>query len=104
MDFVRQKRAAKGVSRRSLLNGKLMRRAGASLSNSSSIVVKHGSEKRTTSTMYVLKDSEKSRNSKEKSTYVKKDDRQVSNKSGSVVLEEEKSMSYLCRFIFYVAI
>ncbi|KAM0016384.1 putative nonsense-mediated mRNA decay protein [Helianthus debilis subsp. tardiflorus] len=93
MDFVRQKRAAKGVSRRSLLNGKLMRRAGASSSNSSSVVVKHGSEKRTTSTMYVLKDSGKSRNSKEKSSYVKKDDRQVSDKSGSVVLEEEKSAS-----------
>ncbi|XP_076934040.1 regulator of nonsense transcripts UPF3-like isoform X1 [Bidens hawaiensis] len=93
MDFVRQKRAAKGGPRRPLPNGKLMRRAGASSSNSSSSGVKHGSEKKTNSTMYVLKDSGKSRNSKEKSTYVKKDDRQVSDKSGSVTLEEEKGAS-----------
>ncbi|KAI3702042.1 hypothetical protein L6452_27647 [Arctium lappa] len=97
MDFVRKKRAAKGGPRRSLPNGKLMRRAGASSSSSSSTIVKRGSEKRMTSTMYVLRDSGKSTNVKEKSTYVKRDDRQVSEKSlsssaasGSVVLEEER--------------
>ncbi|KAL8264891.1 hypothetical protein R6Q59_023021 [Mikania micrantha] len=94
MDFVRQKRAAKGVPRRSLANGKLMRRSGASSSSSSSSnVVKRGSEKRTGSTMYVLRDSGKSTNGKVKSTYAKQDDRQVSDKSGSVVLEEEKGAS-----------
>ncbi|XP_076914489.1 regulator of nonsense transcripts UPF3-like [Bidens hawaiensis] len=92
MDFVRQKRAAKGGPRRSLPNGKLMR-TGASSSNSSSAGMKHGSEKKMTSTMYVLKDSGKNKNSKEKSTYVKRDDRQVSDKSGSVTPEEEKGAS-----------
>ncbi|KAK9073918.1 hypothetical protein SSX86_006512 [Deinandra increscens subsp. villosa] len=97
MDFVRQKRAAKGGARRSLLNGKAMRRAGASSLSSSSLVVKHGSEKRTNSTMYVLRDSGKSRNSKEKSTYVKQDGHQVSDKSGSVIPEEERGMPHhLC--------
>ncbi|KAI3707824.1 hypothetical protein L2E82_36680 [Cichorium intybus] len=97
MDFVRQKRAAKGGPRRSVPNGKLMRRAGASSSSSSnSTAVKRGSEKRT-STMYVLREGGKSTNVKEKSTYVKRADRQSSEKSlssstpsGSVVLEEEK--------------
>ncbi|KAJ0800919.1 putative nonsense-mediated mRNA decay protein [Helianthus annuus] len=92
MDFVRQKRAAKGGPRRSLPNGKLMRRAGAS-SSSSSTVAKRGSEKRTSSTMYVLRDSGKSTNGKEKSTYAKRDGRQVSDKPGSVILEEERGAS-----------
>ncbi|XP_022027837.1 regulator of nonsense transcripts UPF3 isoform X2 [Helianthus annuus] len=92
MDFVRQKRAAKGGPRRSLPNGKLMRRAGAS-SSSSSTVAKRGSEKRTSSTMYVLRNSGKSTNGKEKSTYAKRDDRQVSDKPGSVILEEERGAS-----------
>ncbi|XP_024974025.1 regulator of nonsense transcripts UPF3 isoform X1 [Cynara cardunculus var. scolymus] len=97
MDFIRQKRAAKGGPRRSLPNGKLMRRAGASSSSSSSSIVKRGSEKRMTSTMYVLRDSGKSTNVKDKSAYVKRDDRQVSEKSlsssaasGSVLQEEER--------------
>ncbi|KAI3805163.1 hypothetical protein L1987_27278 [Smallanthus sonchifolius] len=91
MDFVRQKRAAKGGPRRSLLNGKLMRRAGAS--SSSSTVVKRGSEKRTGSTMYVPRGSGKSTNGKEKSTYAKRDDHHVSDKSESVLLEEERGAS-----------
>ncbi|KAL7585713.1 hypothetical protein Lser_V15G46227 [Lactuca serriola] len=97
MDFVRQKRAAKGGPRqRSLPNGKLMRRNGASSSSSNSTVVKRGSEKRS-STMYVLREGGKSTNGKEKSTYVKRAERQASEKSpssstqsGSVVLDEEK--------------
>ncbi|CAI9304415.1 unnamed protein product [Lactuca saligna] len=96
MDFVRQKRAAKGGPRRSLPNGKLMRRNGASSSSSNSTVVKRGSEKRN-STMYVQREGGKSTNGKEKSTYVKRAERQASEKSpssstqsGSVVLDEEK--------------
>ncbi|KAI3755163.1 hypothetical protein L1987_54958 [Smallanthus sonchifolius] len=91
MDFVRQKRAAKGGPRRSSLNGKLMRRAGGS--SSSSTVVKRGSEKRTGSTMYVPRGSGKSTNGKEKSIYAKRDDHHVSDKSGSVLLEEERGAS-----------
>ncbi|XP_076883884.1 regulator of nonsense transcripts UPF3-like [Bidens hawaiensis] len=93
MDFVRQKRAAKGGPRRSLPNGKLVRRAGASSSSSSSTVVKRGSEKKTSSTMYVLRDSGKSTNGQEKSSFAKRDDRQVSDKSVSLVLDEEKGAS-----------
>lgn len=92
MDFVRQKRASKAGPRRSLPNGKLLRRGGASPSTSSSTVAKRGSEKRTTSTMYVLREGGK-HNVKEKSTYVKRDDRQVSEKSGSVIQEEERGAS-----------
>lgn len=89
MDFIRQKRAAKGGPRRPLPNGKLLRRAGASSSSSSSTVVRRGSEKRTPSTMYVQRDSGKGTNVKVKSSYVKRDG-QVSDKSGSVALEEER--------------
>lgn len=105
MDFVRQKRAAKGGPRRPLPNGKLARRArGASSSISSSAAVKRGSERRRPSTtMYVPRDTGKGRNVKEKSTYVqvqKRDDQQLSEKpvgsssvSGSVVLEEGRGVS-----------
>ncbi|KAL8209526.1 hypothetical protein R6Q57_006258, partial [Mikania cordata] len=94
MDFVRQKRAAKGGPRRSLPNGKLLRRTAASSSISSSLAVKHGFEKMTTSTMYVLRDSGKSRNSKEKPpTYVKRDECHVSDKFGTAVPEEERGVS-----------
>ncbi|XP_071697214.1 regulator of nonsense transcripts UPF3-like isoform X2 [Rutidosis leptorrhynchoides] len=99
MDFIRQKRAAKSGARRSLPNGKLVRRAsGASSSSSSSAALKHGPERRkpSTTTMYVPRDTGKGRNGKEKSNYVqihKHDDQQISEKpvvpsSGSVVLEE----------------
>ncbi|MFS7986067.1 putative nonsense-mediated mRNA decay protein [Helianthus anomalus] len=98
MDFVRQKRAAKGGSRRALLNGKLARRtSGASSSSSTSAALKRGSERRTSTTMYVPRDTGKSRSGKEKSTYVQiqnRDGQQLSEKpaasssvSGSVVLE-----------------
>ncbi|XP_022727407.1 regulator of nonsense transcripts UPF3-like isoform X2 [Durio zibethinus] len=54
MDFVRQKRAAKGRPRRSLSNGKLSRRAGGSSGGSpSSVPSKRGSEKRRGSTTMV---------------------------------------------------
>lgn len=105
MDFVRQKRAAKGGPRRSLPNGKLTRRAnGASSSSSSSTPLKRGSERRRTSTtMYVPRDTGKGRSGKEKSTYIqvqKRDDQSLSEKSvglyaasGSVVLEEGRGSS-----------
>ncbi|KAM7251975.1 hypothetical protein ACFE04_023858 [Oxalis oulophora] len=68
MDFVRQKRAAKGVSRRSLANGKLNRRAGGSPGgNLSPASSKRGSEKkRNSTTMYVLRDATKSGSGKDK--------------------------------------
>ncbi|KAI3675954.1 hypothetical protein L1987_85550 [Smallanthus sonchifolius] len=98
MDFVRQKRAAKGGSRRALPNGKLARRtSGASSSSSTSAALKRGSERRTSTTMYVPRDTGKNKSGKEKSTYVQiqnRDGHQLSEKpagsssvSGSVVLE-----------------
>ncbi|KAI3740243.1 hypothetical protein L2E82_30668 [Cichorium intybus] len=79
-------------SKRSVPNGKLMRRAGASSSSTSnSTSVKRGSEKRT-STMYVLREGRKNTNVKEKSTYVKRADRQSSEKclSSSTVMTVER--------------
>ncbi|KAK9069634.1 hypothetical protein SSX86_011538 [Deinandra increscens subsp. villosa] len=97
MDFVRQKRAAKGGSRRALPNGKLARRSSGSSSSSTSAALKRGSERRTSTTMYVPRDAGKSRSGKEKSTYVQiqnHEGQQLSEKpagsssvSGSVVLE-----------------
>ncbi|XP_062176559.1 regulator of nonsense transcripts UPF3-like [Alnus glutinosa] len=105
MDFVRQKRAAKGGSRRSLSNGKLSRRiAGSSTGSPSSASSKRGSERRRiSSTMYVLRDGAKNMSAKDKSTYIlvpKRDDEQLSDKSvtlapatGTEVLEEESGVS-----------
>uniref|UniRef100_A0A5B7ATQ2 Putative regulator of nonsense transcripts UPF3 isoform X1 n=1 Tax=Davidia involucrata TaxID=16924 RepID=A0A5B7ATQ2_DAVIN len=105
MDFVRQKRAAKGGSRRSLSNGKLTRRTGGPSSRSHSLASsKRGSEKRRISTtMYVLRDTAKSTSGKDKSTYIlvpKRDDQQLSDKSvtlaaasGTEALEEERGVS-----------
>ncbi|KAI3780184.1 hypothetical protein L2E82_10155 [Cichorium intybus] len=79
-------------SKRSVPNGKLMRRAGASSSSTSnSTSVKRGSERRT-STMYVLREGRKNTNVKEKSTYVKRADRQSSEKclSSSTVMTVER--------------
>ncbi|XVE48541.1 hypothetical protein DITRI_Ditri01bG0009900 [Diplodiscus trichospermus] len=103
MDFVRQKRAAKGGSRRSL-NGKLSRRAGGSSGGSpSSASSKRGSEKRRGSTtMYVLRDRLKNASGKDKSTYglvSKRDDQQLSEKpvtlasSVAEISEEESGVS-----------
>lgn len=102
MDFVRQKRAAKSGSRRSLSNGKLSRRAGgSSVGNCSLASSKRGSEKRRTSTaMYVLRDSGKISSGKDKSTYIlvpKRDDQQLSEKAASITgtepSEEESGVS-----------
>ncbi|XVF68273.1 hypothetical protein PTKIN_Ptkin10aG0191700 [Pterospermum kingtungense] len=89
MDFVRQKRATKGGSRRSFSNGKLSRRAGGSIGGSpSSASSKRGSEKRRGSTtMYVLRDSLKNASGKDKSTYIlvsKRDEQQLSDKHVTV--------------------
>ncbi|KAL8520879.1 hypothetical protein ACS0TY_011437 [Phlomoides rotata] len=85
MDFVRQKRAAKGGARRAVLNGKPARRVGGMSSrNSVSGSSKRGSEKRTNTTMYVLRDSSKVVSSKDKSTYIlnpKHDDQKLNDKS-----------------------
>ncbi|GMJ12611.1 hypothetical protein like AT1G33980 [Hibiscus trionum] len=105
MDFVRQKRAAKVGSRRSLVNGKLSRRAGGPSSGGpSSASSKRGSEKRRGSTkMYVLRDSLQNASGKDKSTYIlvsKRDEQQLSDKPvtstlsvGTEVSEEESGAS-----------
>ncbi|XP_008218705.1 PREDICTED: regulator of nonsense transcripts UPF3-like [Prunus mume] len=105
MDFVRQKRASKAGSRRSLTNGKTSRRAGGPSSRSPSLATsKRGSErKRNSATMYVLRDTRKNTSAKDKSTYIlvpKRDDQQPSEKSvtlasaaGTHVLEEESGVS-----------
>ncbi|GAV63295.1 Smg4_UPF3 domain-containing protein [Cephalotus follicularis] len=103
MDFVRQKRATKGVSRRSLPNGKLSRRAVGSLGGSSSLASsKRGSERRRNSTtMYVLRDPTKSSSGKDKPTHIllsKRDDHQPSEKplaaaAGREPVEDESGVS-----------
>ncbi|TYG81316.1 hypothetical protein ES288_D02G289500v1 [Gossypium darwinii] len=106
MDFVRQKRAAKVGSRKSLSNGKLSRRAGGQSGGiPSSASSKRGSEKRRGSTtmvciyLYVLRDSLKNASGKDKSTYIlvsRRDEQQLSNRPvilassvGTEVSEEE---------------
>nr|GEZ15681.1 regulator of nonsense transcripts UPF3-like isoform X1 [Tanacetum cinerariifolium] len=107
MNFIRQKRAAKGGPRRSLLNGRLARTidASSSSSNPSSAVLRRGSERRrrTPTTMYVPRDNGIGRNGKEKSTYVqiyKRDDQLVSEEpdgssaaTGSKILDEARGAS-----------
>ncbi|XP_020551709.1 regulator of nonsense transcripts UPF3-like [Sesamum indicum] len=83
MDYVRQRRAAKGGARRSMLNGKQARRAsGVSSRNPISGSSKRGSDKRRASTtMYVLRDSSKivsSIDSSSNSLVPKQDDQSVS--------------------------
>ncbi|XP_062083705.1 regulator of nonsense transcripts UPF3-like [Humulus lupulus] len=72
MDFVRQKRAAKGGSRRSPSNGKSSRKATGSSARSSNVALsKRGSDRRrNATTMYVLRDSVKNSTIKDKSKYV----------------------------------
>ncbi|KAL0348211.1 UNVERIFIED_CONTAM: Regulator of nonsense transcripts UPF3 [Sesamum angustifolium] len=88
MDYVRQKRAAKGGARRTIVNGKSTRRVGGISSRSPvSGSSKRGSEKRKTSTMYVLRDNSKGGSSKDKPTYLlvpKLDDQQLTEKSANV--------------------
>ncbi|KAI3448361.1 hypothetical protein Pfo_005026 [Paulownia fortunei] len=89
MEYVRQKRAAKGGARRTMLNGKSTRRSGGISSRSPvSGSSKRVSEKRRTSTtMYVLRDSSKGVGNKDKPTYLlvpKQDDQQLTDKSASL--------------------
>lgn len=87
MDYVRQKRAVKSVARRSISNGKSTKKVGGTTSRSpSSAASRQGSEKRRTSTtMYVLRDSSKAGNSKENSYILvpKHDDQQLSDRSNT---------------------
>ncbi|MBA0833718.1 hypothetical protein Goarm_006142, partial [Gossypium armourianum] len=104
MDFVRQKRAAKGASRRSLSNGKVSKRGGGLSGGSpSSASSRRGSEKRRGSTtVYVLRDSLKNASGKDKSAYIlvsKRDDKPLSDKHatlatpvGTQISEEESGM------------
>ncbi|XP_022876560.1 regulator of nonsense transcripts UPF3-like isoform X1 [Olea europaea var. sylvestris] len=104
MDFVRQKRAAKSGTRRSVLNGKPPKRSsGASSRTPSSGSSRRGSEKRTSTNMYVSRDSSKSVSGKDKSSYilVKRGDQQFSDTSvtlnaasGTAALEEESGMAH----------
>ncbi|OIT38698.1 regulator of nonsense transcripts upf3 [Nicotiana attenuata] len=106
MDYIRQKRAAKGGARRSISNGRSTKRVGGASSRTpSSAASKRGSEKRTSTTMYVLRDSSKAGNGKDKSYILvpKRDDQQLSDKSGTSapgsgidLVEGEIGMSYVC--------
>ncbi|MED6143128.1 hypothetical protein PIB30_003838 [Stylosanthes scabra] len=89
MDFVRQKRAAKGP-RRSLSNGKVSRRAGTSSNGgSSSASSRRGSgKKRISTTMYVARDPGKGSTGKDKTIYTlvprQGGDQHHSNKTSTV--------------------
>ncbi|MED6138015.1 hypothetical protein PIB30_070367 [Stylosanthes scabra] len=88
MDFVRQKRAAKGT-RRSLSNGKVSRRAGTSSNGgSSSASSRRGSgKKRISTTMYVARDPGKGSTGKDKTIYTlvpRQGDQHHSNKTSAV--------------------
>ncbi|XP_027352011.1 regulator of nonsense transcripts UPF3-like isoform X2 [Abrus precatorius] len=92
MDFVRQKRAAKGP-RRSLSNGKVSRRAGTSSNgNLSSATSRRGSgKKRVSTTMYVARDPGKSSTLKDKSTYTlvsRQSDQHLSNKTSNLAASD----------------
>ncbi|KAI3408645.1 Smg4_UPF3 domain-containing protein [Psidium guajava] len=91
MDYIRQKRASKGGSRRSIANEKMSGRGGrSSTRNSSSAPSKRSSEKRKSSTaMYILRDASRGSSGKEKSTYVlssKRDDPQLTDKANPSVV------------------
>lgn len=86
MDYVRQKRASKGGSRRSIANEKMSGRGGgSSAGSSSSASSKRNSEKRKSSTaMYIQRDASRSSSGKDKSMYIlssKRDDPQLSDKA-----------------------
>ncbi|XP_047322650.1 regulator of nonsense transcripts UPF3-like isoform X2 [Impatiens glandulifera] len=85
MDFIRQKRAAKSGSRRSLPNGKMHRKAAGPSSASS----RHGSDgKKSSTSKYVLKDNAKSTCRRDKAAYIlmpKRDDQAQSNKAVNIV-------------------
>ncbi|KAK6777713.1 hypothetical protein RDI58_024431 [Solanum bulbocastanum] len=86
MDYVRQKRAVKSGAQRSISNGKSSKSVGGTSSRSpSSTASRRGSEKRTSTTMYVQRDSSKAGNSKDKSYILvpKRGDQQLSVKSGT---------------------
>ncbi|XP_057465431.1 regulator of nonsense transcripts UPF3-like isoform X1 [Actinidia eriantha] len=105
MDFVRQKRAAKGGNRRSLSNGKPTRKGhGATYGSPSSASSRRGSDrKRILTSMYVLRDTAKNTSGKDKSTYTavpNRHDQQLSDKSlalaaasGTEISEEENGIS-----------
>ncbi|KAL7082324.1 hypothetical protein ACP275_14G092200 [Erythranthe tilingii] len=89
MEYVRQQRAAKGGARRTVLNGKSTRGVtGISSRSPISGSSKRGSGKRRTSTtMYVIRDGSKGVGSKDKTPYLlvpKQDDQQVMDKSANL--------------------
>ncbi|KAK6121260.1 hypothetical protein DH2020_044963 [Rehmannia glutinosa] len=90
MEFVRQKRVAKGGARRTMLNGKSSRRvSGISSKSTVSGSSKRGSEKRRTSTTM---DSSKGVGGKDKSTYSlvpKHDDQQLTDNSATLASVSE---------------
>ncbi|XP_057429255.1 regulator of nonsense transcripts UPF3-like isoform X2 [Lotus japonicus] len=90
MDFVRQKRAAKG-HQRPFCNGKVSRRAGTSVNGSPrSASSRRGSgKKRVSTTMYVARDPGKSSTVLDKPTYIlvsRQGDQQLSNKTSNMAL------------------
>ncbi|KAK4788842.1 hypothetical protein SAY86_020161 [Trapa natans] len=96
MDFVRQKRASKGATRRSSSNGKPSRRAGK-LPDGSPSLSKRNSGKKNSTKMYVLRDTSRNSSSRDKSTYllVSKRDYQLQTASvpGAEILEENTGLS-----------
>ncbi|XP_055809092.1 regulator of nonsense transcripts UPF3-like isoform X2 [Solanum dulcamara] len=86
MDYVRQKRAVKSGARRSISNGKSSKSVGGTSSRSPcSTASRRGSEKRSSTNMYVLRESSKAGSSKDKSYILvpKRGDQQLSDKSGT---------------------
>ncbi|KAJ1385701.1 UPF3 domain [Sesbania bispinosa] len=97
MDFVRQKRAAKGP-RRPLSNGKVSRRAGTSTNGSpGSASSRRGSgKKRVATTMYVARDPGKSSTVKDKSTYIlvaRQGDQHLLNKTSNMASSDGNQTS-----------
>ncbi|XP_047341615.1 regulator of nonsense transcripts UPF3-like [Impatiens glandulifera] len=81
MNFIRQRRAAKSGNRRSLPNGKLHRKAAGPSSAPSR---RSSDRKKTSTSMYVQKDTAKSTGRKDKPTYIllpKRDDQVQPNKA-----------------------
>ncbi|KAK7331567.1 hypothetical protein VNO80_28303 [Phaseolus coccineus] len=93
MDFVRQKRAAKGP-RRSLANGKVSRRGTSSNGSPSSGTSRRGSgKKRVSATMYVARHPGKNSTMKDRSIYTLvpgQGDQHISNKASNVASSDGK--------------
>ncbi|CAM8959888.1 unnamed protein product [Rhodiola kirilowii] len=95
MDYIRQKRAAKNRSQKSVTAGKVSRRSGApSAGVSTPTSNRRGSEKKKNSTMYVQRSSAKNTKGNDKSSFIlvtKKDGHQFLDKPSMFFSAAEKS-------------